>query len=86
MLAVDPKQQGQGLATLLVRHIEDIARDAGAQEMRLDCIGKLELPAYYRSLGYEATATVRGHRYGARKSPRTDDRPITRVDMAKRLR
>jgi hypothetical protein len=54
--------------------------------MRLDCVGEMDLPAYYQTLGYQVIEVVPNYRVGARKSPRSDDRPITRVDMAKRLR
>lgn len=54
MLSVDPDCQKRGLGRLLVRAAEDHCRAAGCRFMDLDVVNlRLELPAFYRSLGYE---------------------------------
>lgn len=54
LLAVDPDRQKRGLGRVLVRAAEDHCRGAGCRFMDLDVVNlRLELPAFYRSLGYE---------------------------------
>lgn len=54
MLSVDPDRQKRGLGRRLVRLAEEHCRAAGCRFMDLDVVNlRLELPAFYRSLGYE---------------------------------
>lgn len=54
MLSVDPDRQKRGLGRRLVRAAEEHCRAAGCRFMDLDVVNlRLELPAFYRSLGYE---------------------------------
>ncbi len=78
LLATAPAFQGRGLASMLVAEAERIARDEGAQEMRLECAEELGLCPYYASLGYatESRGTARFSR---------NDVDITRVVMRKEL-
>ena len=53
MLAVDPPHQGTGLASLLIRIIEDHCRRAGCTRLDLDIINlRTELPAFYARFGF----------------------------------
>ena len=54
LLSVDPDRQKQGLGRVLVHAAEEHCRAAGCRFMDLDVVNlRLELPAFYRSLGYE---------------------------------
>jgi GNAT superfamily N-acetyltransferase len=59
MLSVHPERQGQGLARRLVSAVEDYARAAGCTHVDLHVLSpRLELPAFYRHLGYADNGTL----------------------------
>lgn len=59
MLSVHPAHQGQGLARRLVVGAEEYARRAGCTHMDLHVLSpRLELPAFYRHLGYTDSGTL----------------------------
>jgi GNAT superfamily N-acetyltransferase len=59
MLSVHPAHQGEGLARRLVKAAEDYARAAGCTHMDLHVLSpRLELPAFYRHLGYVDNGTL----------------------------
>jgi GNAT superfamily N-acetyltransferase len=59
MLSVHPARQGEGLARRLVAAAEDWARAAGCTHMDLHVLSpRLELPAFYRHLGYVDNGTL----------------------------
>ncbi|HEV2691169.1 MAG TPA: GNAT family N-acetyltransferase [Bryobacteraceae bacterium] len=59
LLSVDPSRQRTGLGTQLMAAGEDDARAAGCRFMDLLIVNlRLELPDYYRRLGYMETGTL----------------------------
>lgn len=59
MLSVHPACQGRGLARRLVAAAEEYARAAGCTHMDLHVLSpRLELPAFYRHLGYVDNGTL----------------------------
>jgi GNAT superfamily N-acetyltransferase len=62
MLAVDPSQQGRGLARVLVLAAEDHCRKQGCTAMGLTVLSlRPELPPFYRKLGYIEAGTEDFH-------------------------
>jgi GNAT superfamily N-acetyltransferase len=58
MLAVDPTQQGRGLARLMIEAAEDHCRECGCKQMDINVLSlRPELPPFYRKLGYAETGT-----------------------------
>jgi GNAT superfamily N-acetyltransferase len=58
LLGVDPSWQGQGLGRKMVAEAENYARDAGCEFMDLRIVNiRVELPPFYRRLGYAETGT-----------------------------
>jgi ribosomal protein S18 acetylase RimI-like enzyme len=58
MLAAGPAIQRRGLGRQLIREAEAFCAARGCTEMELELVNlRLELPAYYRSLGYEIVRT-----------------------------
>jgi GNAT superfamily N-acetyltransferase len=58
MLAVDPKRQGMGLGRAMVEAAEEYCRAKGCEAMDLTTLSlRLELPPFYRKLGYVETGT-----------------------------
>lgn len=58
MLSVDPRFQGEGLGTRLVRIVEALSEASGCTEVTLRIINlREELPRWYRSLGFEECGT-----------------------------
>jgi GNAT superfamily N-acetyltransferase len=52
-LAVEPSYQNQGIATKLIKHVEQIAREHGDKELALDTAeGATHLIEWYEKLGY----------------------------------
>jgi GNAT superfamily N-acetyltransferase len=59
MLSVDPARQKQGLGRQLVEVAEQRCRDAGCRIMEMHTVNlRLELPPYYRKLGYVESGTA----------------------------
>lgn len=55
-LCVNPKLQNQGIGKLTMRFAEKIAKDMGAETIRLDCFTKNPFAfSMYRKLGYKVT-------------------------------
>jgi ribosomal protein S18 acetylase RimI-like enzyme len=65
-LWVLPTQRGQGLGTRLVRAFEQRAQERGCRLFYLETFS-FQAPALYRSLGYEAVATIEGFGDGIAK-------------------
>ncbi len=78
LLAVAKAHQGRGLASLLVRHVEAIAREAGSPAVRLDCAKENNLVPLYESMGYRVEREVPDSYYGKKG-------PITVSYMVKHL-
>ncbi len=78
LLAVAKAHQGRGLASLLVGRVEDAARDAGSQAVRLDCAKENNLVPLYESMGYHVEREVPNSYYGHKG-------PITVSYMVKHL-
>ena len=58
LLSVDPSRQRSGLGSRLVTAAEDHARGRGIRHMDLRIVNlRLELPEFYRRLGYLVTGT-----------------------------
>jgi len=58
LLSVDPAVQGTGLGRRLMRAAEDRARELGCAFMDLRVVNlRLELPAFYRHMGYLENGT-----------------------------
>ncbi len=58
MLAVDPSQQGKGLARLMIEAAEDYGRRHGCRVMEITVLSlRPELPPLYRKFGYRETGT-----------------------------
>jgi GNAT superfamily N-acetyltransferase len=58
LLAVDPARQGEGLGRRMMMEAEDYAREAGCAFADLRIVNiRIELPPFYRRLGYSATGT-----------------------------
>jgi GNAT superfamily N-acetyltransferase len=79
LLAVAKAQQGRGLASLIVAQIEEMARVAGSDTVRLDCAKKNNLVPLYESMGYVLEREEPGAYYGAKG-------PITVSHLKKDLR
>jgi GNAT superfamily N-acetyltransferase len=80
MLSVDPAAQGRGLGRLLVEAAEALARARQCTAMDIRVVDlRLELPAFYRRLGYTETGVAE-----AANDPRAL-RPFQFVEMSKRL-
>jgi GNAT superfamily N-acetyltransferase len=59
MLSVDPAHQKQGLGRRLVETAEQRSREAGCRIMEIQTVNlRLELPPYYRRLGYVECGTA----------------------------
>lgn len=59
LLAVDPARQGQGLGRKMISEAEVYARGAGCSFMDLRIVNlRMELPPFYRRLGYVETGTA----------------------------
>lgn len=58
-LAVDPAKQGRGLGTILIKRVEDWARESGMRSLSLSVIEQREtLIAWYERRGFVATGEV----------------------------
>ena len=58
MLAVDPAEQGHGLARRLIGAAEDYAKSHGCHAMDIHVLSlRTELPPLYRKFGYETIGT-----------------------------
>lgn len=58
MLAVDPSQQGKGLARLMIEAAEDYGRRHGCRVMEITVLSlRPELPPFYRKFGYREAGT-----------------------------
>jgi len=58
LLSIHPARQGSGLGSRLIAAAEDRAREKGSRAMDLRIVNvRLELPAFYRRLGYVETGT-----------------------------
>ena len=58
LLSVDPSRQRSGLGSRLVAAAEDHARACGIHQMDLRIVNlRVELPEFYRRLGYQITGT-----------------------------
>jgi GNAT superfamily N-acetyltransferase len=58
-MAVEPALQGQGIATKLMRHVEELARADGALELAFDTSEQAtHLIEWYERLGYRAVGHV----------------------------
>lgn len=79
LLAVAKAQQGRGIASLLVAQVEEMARAAGSEAVRLDCAKENKLPPFYESLGYVVEREEPNSYYGTKG-------PITVTYMKKDLR
>jgi len=79
LLAVATAQQGRGLASLIVARIEEMARAAGSEAVRLDCAKENNLVPLYESMGYSVEREEPGSYYGTKG-------PITVSHMKKDLR
>jgi GNAT superfamily N-acetyltransferase len=80
LLAVDPAQQGRGLARRLVGAVERECRDAGARTLDLEVVDlRTELPPFYQGLGF----TVSGG--GEFPNPAKLLRPARMIRMSKVL-
>jgi predicted N-acetyltransferase YhbS len=79
LLAVHPRAQGAGLASLLVQALESLVSDAGHDALYLECGRELGLTGYYERLGYcEVRASI-AERWGSKQ-------PFALVTMKKALR
>jgi len=59
LLSVDPDRQGSGLGRHLVAEAEAFCRQAGCAHMDIHTVDlRLELPPFYRRLGYLETGTA----------------------------
>jgi ribosomal protein S18 acetylase RimI-like enzyme len=59
MLAVDPALQRNGLGRRLVEAVEQYCRAAGCDALDISVVNlRVELPAFYRRLGFSATSTA----------------------------
>jgi predicted N-acetyltransferase YhbS len=81
LLSVDPLRQRSGLGSVLMTAAEDHVRSAGATVMDLRIINlRIELPGFYRRLGYEQSGT----------EPLPADAPVKQpchfIQMSKKLR
>jgi N-acetylglutamate synthase-like GNAT family acetyltransferase len=58
LLSVDPARQKGGLGRRMVAAAEEFAREMGSRRMDLTVVNlRVELPPYYRKLGYELVGT-----------------------------
>jgi len=65
MIAVDPKQQGQGTGRALLEKAEQVARELGCTRVEMTVIGQREeLIAWYERRGYKRTEEQRPFPYG----------------------
>ncbi len=78
LLAVAKQYQGRGLASLLVRRVEDEARASGTPAVRMDCAKENNLVPLYESMGYRVEREVPNSYYGHKG-------PITVSYMVKHL-
>lgn len=80
MLAVDPPQQGRGLARQLIHAVEDHCRAAGCRHLDFDMINlRTELPAFYARFGFVPIGTTEmGDRHKLKL-------PCHRIQMSKPL-
>lgn len=78
LLAVAKAHQGRGLASLLVRRVEEEARASGSPAVRLDCAKENNLVPLYESMGYRVEREVPDSYYGHKG-------PITVSYMVKHL-
>jgi ribosomal protein S18 acetylase RimI-like enzyme len=81
LLAVAAAHQGQGLASLLVRRVEEEARAAGSSAVRLDCAKENNLVPLYESMGYHVEREVPDSYYG-HKGPITVSYMVKHLDGA----
>ncbi len=73
-LGVLPEHRRQGVATRLLRAVEEAAAQAGVGRLRLFCVVERHLPPFYARLGYRIVA----------RQPHPD-RPLTVVTMEREL-
>ena len=80
MLSIDPVNQRRGLGRRLIDAVEARARERGCRGMDIHIVNlREELPAYYRSLGYEETGTL------PFSDPERASRPCFFIVMSKSL-
>ena len=80
MLSIDLDHQRQGLGRRLIDAVEARARERGCRAMDIHIVNlREELPAYYRSLGYEETGTL------PFSDPERANRPCFFIVMSKSL-
>lgn len=80
MLSIDPGNQRKGLGRRLIDAVEARARERGCRGMDIHIVNlREELPAYYRSLGYEETGTL------PFSDPERASRPCFFIVMSKSL-
>nr|WP_315382463.1 GNAT family N-acetyltransferase [uncultured Sphingomonas sp.] len=85
-LAVDPAEQGRGLGTMLIKRVEDWARESGMRSLSLSVIQQRQtLIAWYGRRGFVATGEVEPFPYDnpAVGRPLRDD--LALVTLQKRL-
>jgi GNAT superfamily N-acetyltransferase len=62
LLSVDPARQGGGVGKKLIAAAEEYARDHGCAHMDIRVVNlRVELPPFYRALGYNETGTEEFH-------------------------
>jgi N-acetylglutamate synthase-like GNAT family acetyltransferase len=80
MLSIDPVNQRRGLGRRLIDAVEARARERGCRGMDIHIVNlREELPAYYRSLGYEEIGTL------PFSDPERASRPCFFIVMSKSL-
>lgn len=60
LLSTDVAQQGRGIASALVEHVERVAREAGCAMMRIEVVKEGGRVPYYERRGYRVTAQTDG--------------------------
>jgi GNAT superfamily N-acetyltransferase len=84
LLSTDISLQGRGIASALVEHVEQLARDAGCTVMRIEVVKEGGRVPFYERRGYRVTAETDGQTWNGGKDWGAAG-PWHMVDMEKPL-
>jgi GNAT superfamily N-acetyltransferase len=84
LLATDVSRQGSGIASMLIEHVEQLAREAGCAAMRIEVVKEGGHVPFYERRGYAVTKETDGQEWNGGQDWGAAG-PWHMVDMEKRL-